>query len=162
MNDENAASPRRGVVAVVQREGRLLVIRRSAAVVAPLAYCFPGGGIEAGESEEAALVRELAEELHAQVRPLKLIWRSTTPWGVELAWWLADLLSEVRANPAEVDAWQWSTPEEMSRLPNLLESNREFLAKLAQGAIALEPDAPEPGALEPARPVSSVPPQSAR
>jgi 8-oxo-dGTP pyrophosphatase MutT (NUDIX family) len=133
---------RRGVAAVVRRQGRFLVIRRSQAVVAPLAYCFPGGGIETGETEEAALVRELAEELHAHVRPLRLVWRSTTPWGVELAWWAAELLSEVRCNPAEVASCHWYTAEEMAQLPGLLESNRQFLAMLAEGAIAIEPDAP--------------------
>ena len=39
---------RRGVVGVVVRDGRMLVISRSRSVVAPLVYCFPGGGIEAG------------------------------------------------------------------------------------------------------------------
>ncbi|HEY5311848.1 MAG TPA: NUDIX domain-containing protein [Pirellulales bacterium] len=130
-----SAAAKRGVVAVVRREGRFLVIRRSATVVAPLAYCFPGGGIEAGESEEAALVRELAEELDASVRPLRLVWRSTTPWGVELAWWLAELTGEVRPNPAEVASCHWHTAEEMAELPNLLESNRQFLAMLGGGAL---------------------------
>jgi hypothetical protein len=34
---------RRGAVAVVVRDGRMLVIRRARSVVAPLVYCFPGG-----------------------------------------------------------------------------------------------------------------------
>jgi 8-oxo-dGTP pyrophosphatase MutT (NUDIX family) len=133
-----SAPARRGVVAVVRREGRFLVIRRSATVVAPLAYCFPGGGIEAGESEETALVRELAEELNANIRPLRLVWRSTTPWGVELAWWLADLTGEIRSNPAEVASCHWHSAEEMAAMPDLLESNREFLAMLERGALDLE------------------------
>ena len=76
---------RRGVVAVVVRDGRFLVIRRSQQVVAPGAFCFPGGGIEPGETEEAALVRELREELDVLVRPIRLVWRSLTPWNVALA-----------------------------------------------------------------------------
>src|SRR5437899_2455576 len=78
---------RRGVVAVVNRGGRLLVIRRSQQVVAPGAICFPGGGIEAGESETDALVREVQEELGVAVMPLKRLWQSVTPWNVDLAWW---------------------------------------------------------------------------
>jgi hypothetical protein len=84
----------------------------------------------------------LAEELHAQVRPLRLVWRSTTPWSVDLAWWLAELAGEFRPNPAEVASCHWYTAEEMARLPNLLESNREFLALLAGGALNLAPAAP--------------------
>ena len=39
-------SRRRGVVGVIFREDRLLVIRRSLTVVAPGLLCLPGGGIE--------------------------------------------------------------------------------------------------------------------
>ena len=45
---------RRGVVAVIVRDQRLLVIRRASGVAAPGMYCFPGGGIEPGEIEEEA------------------------------------------------------------------------------------------------------------
>src|SRR5689334_13980746 len=115
---------RRGVVAVVVRDGRLLVIRRSQLVVAPGAFCFPGG-IEAGESEEQALVREIQEELNAAVRPLRRIWQSETPWSVELAWWLAEfeMNAEPIPAPAEVESIHWHTPTEMTELPGLLESN---------------------------------------
>ena len=80
---------RRGVVAVIVDQGRLLVIRRSRHVVAPGAYCFPGGAIESGESETAALIREIQEELGVCVRPLRPLWQSITPWNVHLTWWLA-------------------------------------------------------------------------
>ena len=54
---------RYGAVAVVLREKKLLAIQRSFTVAAPGAFCFPGGGIEPGETEEIALARELQEEL---------------------------------------------------------------------------------------------------
>jgi len=50
------------VVAVILRGERFLVICRSQQVRAPGMYCFPGGGIEPGETEEQALRRELLEE----------------------------------------------------------------------------------------------------
>jgi 8-oxo-dGTP pyrophosphatase MutT (NUDIX family) len=120
---------RRGVIGVVMRGERMLVIRRSRSVVAPLAYCFPGGGIEAGESEEAALVREFREEIAAVVRPVRRLWRCVTAWKVELAWWLAELDSDApfAANPREVASIHWLTPEAMLAMPDLLESNRAFL-----------------------------------
>ncbi|HEY1784258.1 MAG TPA: NUDIX domain-containing protein [Pirellulales bacterium] len=137
----NDSSPmRRGVVAVVPRDERLLVIRRSALVVAPGAYCFPGGGIEGEETEPAALVREIQEELGLDIVPLRRLWQSVTPWQVELAWWLVRLPAgaEPVPNPAEVAACEWHTPEAMRRLPGLLESNLAFLDALAAGQICLD------------------------
>jgi 8-oxo-dGTP pyrophosphatase MutT (NUDIX family) len=131
---------RRGAVAVIPQQDRLLVIRRSQQVVAPGAYCFPGGAIEPGESEEVALVRELREELNVEILPVRRVWQSVTPWQVELAWWLARLApgSSPRAAPAEVESFHWHTPQEMAALRELLESNRQFLAALARGEITLE------------------------
>ena len=117
----------------------MLVIRRAASVVAPMVYCFPGGGIEAGESEEEALVREFREEVSVEFQPLRRLWRCVTPWKVELAWWLGELAAGAvpAANPREVESVHWLTPEEMAQLPDLLESNRQFLELLARGEISL-------------------------
>ncbi len=143
---------RRGAVAIIVREdGRMLVIRRSSSVVAPLTVCFPGGGIEAGESEEEALVREVREELGVTVRPLRRLWQCVTAWKVQLAWWLAELPPEAMLvpNPAEVDSIHWLTPAEMAAMPGLLESNRELLELVQRGEIDLrahENGLPETGA----------------
>jgi 8-oxo-dGTP diphosphatase len=135
----NSTPVRRGAVAVFIRDGQFLVIRRSQHVVAPGAYCFPGGGIEADESEAAALVREIEEELGVTIRPVQKIWHSVTPWNVELVWWLTELPvdAELRPNPAEVESIHWCTAEEMSQLPDLLASNLAFLAAVATGEISL-------------------------
>lgn len=130
---------RRGAVVIVLRNGRMLAIRRSRWVVAPLTYCFPGGGIDGDESEEKALVREFREELGVTVRPLRRLWRCTTAWKVELAWWLGEIEPDAVPvpNPAEVESVHWLTPDEMAGLPELLESNREFLELLRRGEIQL-------------------------
>jgi 8-oxo-dGTP diphosphatase len=125
-------------VAVVVRDERFLVIRRAAGIAAPGKYCFPGGGIEAGESEPAALIREIQEELGVAIRPLDCIWRSTTSWGVALAWWRGEIDQETLApNPAEVESVHWLTPVEMLNLGELLESNRLFLDAVAAGQVRL-------------------------
>ncbi len=124
---------RRGVVAVIVDDGRLLVIRRSQRVVAPGAFCFPGGAIEPGETEPEAMIREIQEELGVCVRPVRRIWQSVTPWNVHLSWWLvaADANCNWRPCPQEVTSVHWLTPAEIATLPGLLESNHQFLAALA-------------------------------
>jgi 8-oxo-dGTP pyrophosphatase MutT (NUDIX family) len=131
---------RRGAVAVIVRDGRMLVIRRSRSVVAPLTYCFPGGGIEPGETEEAALVREVYEEVGLSVRPLRRLWECTTAWKVHLAWWLAEMgaAAVAVANPAEVASIHWVTPDEMAALGEILDSNRIFLDLIHRGTIQLD------------------------
>lgn len=128
---------RRGAVAVVLRGDRMLVIRRSRTVVAPLTYCFPGGAIEPGETEEAALVREFREEVGVTIRPTRRLWECVTPWKVQLGWWLAEMdpAETPVPNPREVESIHWVTPAEMAQLPELLESNRRFLDLVAAGEI---------------------------
>jgi 8-oxo-dGTP pyrophosphatase MutT (NUDIX family) len=138
-NLEEASIRRRGAVAVIVRDERFLVIRRSAQVLAPGALCFPGGGIEGAETDAEALVREFREELNAEVQPLRRLWTSVTRWQVQLHWWLAHLdeAAPLCANPAEVESVHWLTAEEMLAHEKLLESNREFLAAVAAGQIVL-------------------------
>jgi 8-oxo-dGTP diphosphatase len=128
-----AASPlpirKHGVVAVILRGERFLVIRRSQHVRAPGMHCFPGGGIEPGEAEPDAVRRELLEELGVVCRPLRRLCESVTPWRVHLAWWLAEIddHAELVAQPLEVESFDWLTVAEIRALPQLLASNLEFL-----------------------------------
>jgi len=139
MSQSRGDSPKRGAVAVIVRDRRLLVIRRSRFVVAPRTFCFPGGAIEGDESEQEALVREIREELGVTILAERRVWQSVTPWHVDLAWWRGRLEPHARlaANPAEVESVHWYTPEELAELPDLLPSNRHFLEALASGEIDL-------------------------
>jgi len=58
----------RVVSAAIMRDGRYLVTQRQEKAVLPLLWEFPGGKVEAGESDEAALERELRERLGVEVR----------------------------------------------------------------------------------------------
>lgn len=129
----------RGVVAVVIRNERFLVIRRSQHVRSPGKFCFPGGGIEVGETEEQAVVREFAEELGASVTPLARLWTSLTITKVTLAWWQVALSAEqsLTPNPLEVESIHWLTRDEALALPELLASNRDFYSAWQCGDFAL-------------------------
>ncbi len=130
---------KRGVVGVIIRDQRLLIIRRSQTVTAPGMLCLPGGGIEEGESEAEAMVREMQEELAIDVEPVRLCWRSVTAWGTNLAWWLAKLDPQAApiANPDEVAEFHWMTKEEIRGTPGILPSLPPFVAAWERGEIDL-------------------------
>lgn len=81
----------------------------------------------------------MQEEFGAGVRPLKCIWRSTTSWGIALAWWLSEIEEHLPLvpNPEEVESIHWLNSAEMLALAELLESNRLFLEAVAGGQIEL-------------------------
>ncbi len=56
------------VAAVIEREGRVLIGQRRRGTWHSLKWEFPGGKVEPGEAPDAALVRELREELAITVR----------------------------------------------------------------------------------------------
>ena len=55
------------VAAVIRRAGSIMICQRRPGAHNGLKWEFPGGKIEAGESPEAALARELMEELDIRV-----------------------------------------------------------------------------------------------
>jgi 8-oxo-dGTP diphosphatase len=56
------------VAALIWQDGRLLLSRRRVDQDMPHLWEFPGGKVEAGESPEDALAREVTEELGCQVQ----------------------------------------------------------------------------------------------
>lgn len=133
MNSDKRVAPagevQQGVVIVVVRAGKFLMIRRAEGILAGGAWCFVGGGIEPGETQAAAARREFFEELGGIVRPIRKIWEFTRSDGkLLLHWWLATLEEgALRAHAAEVAEYRWCSPEEIRGLPDVLESNLAFL-----------------------------------
>jgi 8-oxo-dGTP diphosphatase len=58
-----AATPVPVVCAVIERDGCVLIAQRPPHKHLPRKWEFPGGKVEPGESAEAAIVREIREEL---------------------------------------------------------------------------------------------------
>ena len=126
-----------GVVVVVHRDGRFLMIRRAAGVPAGGAWCFVGGAIQPGETQPEAVVREFAEEVGGDVRPQKKVWEYCQPDGnLLLHWWLGKTAGgQLRPNRLEVAETRWCTPAEIEALPYVLESNLRFVREVGRAIL---------------------------
>lgn len=63
----------RVVAAVIEKDGAYLITQRRATAVLPLKWEFPGGKVEAGESDADALKREVRHRLGVGVTPGRLM-----------------------------------------------------------------------------------------
>jgi 8-oxo-dGTP diphosphatase len=105
----------RVVAAVICREGRYLITQRRPHAVLPLLWEFPGGKVEPGETDEAALAREIRERLGAEVRVGKEVRRVVHPYAsyaVELHVYECALMSE-ELRPLKVHDFRWVPPAEL-------------------------------------------------
>ncbi len=125
----------KGTLAVVRRDGRVLMIRRAEHIErAPGYWGLPGGVLEKGETPAGGAVRELQEELNLQGESVQLL--GTQPSmsrAYELFWVEVSVqdLSPLRPRPEEVAEARWVSPEEFIALepliPGAVEGFRQFL-----------------------------------
>ncbi|MDR0227574.1 MAG: (deoxy)nucleoside triphosphate pyrophosphohydrolase [Flavobacteriaceae bacterium] len=59
--------------AVVQFEDKVLIAQRSEQMLLPLKWEFPGGKIEASETKESCIKRELQEELALEIEVIEAL-----------------------------------------------------------------------------------------
>jgi 8-oxo-dGTP diphosphatase len=99
-------------LALIRRGDRWFLQRRASSnAVLPGLWEFPGGKVEAGESPQQALARELREETG-------MLLQGARPWPVlEGSVHLHPFLVEVEGDPRTELAWGWFTVREMLRLP---------------------------------------------
>lgn len=112
---------RRLVVAAVIRDeaGRLLVARRAPGQHLEGLWEFPGGTVELGERAEAALIRELDEELGVAVevgKPITFAWQREESREILLLFYAARLLGGVPEGRQGQDV-RWVSPGELASLP---------------------------------------------
>jgi len=128
-----AGPSKEGVVAVLEDDqGRYLFIKRGAAVRrSPGWWCFVGGEVDPGETLEAAMAREVREEVGLDVRILEKVHECFSPNGeYRLHWFRARLSSpgqQAVPHPVEVAELRWLSLAEAVALDPMLPGLREWL-----------------------------------
>lgn len=127
------------VAAVIERsDRRLLIGQRRRRDTSPLKWEFPGGKVEAGETPEDALARELKEELGATLQKCIPIGRvvhryAETPDQLEILFFAA-AISDGELAPRTFEKVVWALPKELSNY-DFLAANAGLVANLATGKI---------------------------
>ena len=126
----------RVVASVVEQEGKLLLCQRPAHKRHGGLWEFPGGKVEPGESDFAAVERELAEELGVRVVEVGAVELSVRDAGSEFVIEFLPVVVDGEPQPLEHAALAWVTEEEMLGLA-LAPSDRRY-ARFRLGAAAGE------------------------
>jgi 8-oxo-dGTP diphosphatase len=121
------------VAAVIERDLRVLICQRKRGERHALKWEFPGGKVEPGEDSEAALARELREELQIEAAIGPLIHTETVRYSdsppIHLQFFQ---VTEFSGEPVNLEFEQiiW---EDRTSLPlyDFLEGDIEFVKKLA-------------------------------
>lgn len=127
------------VAAVIERsDRRLLIGQRRHHDTSPLKWEFPGGKLEAGETPEAALARELKEELGATLQKSVPIGRLTHKYAstseeLEILFYAAEI-SDEELVPIRFERIEWVLPRELGDY-DFLAANVQLVANLATGKI---------------------------
>ena len=92
---------------------------------------FPGGKVENGESDDAAIVREIWEELHIEVKPLKKLTQIDWQYpNKKIA--LVPIICEIRSgtfNLSEHLDFKWLAIDELAQV-NVLGADLEVVNNL--------------------------------
>jgi len=109
----------RVVASVLEQGGRYLITQRRPTAVLPLLWEFPGGRVEASETDAQALKREVLHRLGAEIECGKLISFVSHPYEhytVELYLYECRLLGD-RLEPIAVNAFKWVPSAEFDQYP---------------------------------------------
>jgi len=124
------------VAALIERGGEVLVARRREEGERAGLWEFPGGKVEPGEGERAALARELREELGVRVQVGELYARLEHIYPdlqVELALYRARLHELEDPRPLTAQELRWVPRRELPGLP-FCEADVPLLTQVAEEA----------------------------
>jgi 8-oxo-dGTP diphosphatase len=117
------------VAGVIERGGRVLIAQRKNIGYHPLKWEFPGGKVEAGETPEAATLRELSEELGIRARIDREIMRYEYQYpGRSPILLIFFRVVEFEGEPRNLDFEQirWEAPERLGDY-DFLAGDAEFI-----------------------------------
>ncbi|MGO8694536.1 MAG: (deoxy)nucleoside triphosphate pyrophosphohydrolase [Rectinemataceae bacterium] len=126
----------RSVAGVLLRNGKVFVARRAPGGSMGRRWEFPGGKVEAGESDEEALEREFLEEFNAKVSARRLLGETSfLHHGVKrtLAAWLVELDPLSKLLPREHVELRWMSKAELRGL-DFADSDRKLI-DFVEGSI---------------------------
>jgi 8-oxo-dGTP diphosphatase len=115
----NPTRPVRVVAAVLAHDGRILACRRAPGRAAAGKWEFPGGKVDANESPEDALGREIQEELGITVRVGPLLHRASTTVGatvIDLSCYRTTPTGDLPRESTDHDELRWLDPAELRTL----------------------------------------------
>jgi 8-oxo-dGTP diphosphatase len=127
------------VAAVIERpDRRILIGQRRKLDSSPLKWEFPGGKVREGEDLEAALRRELWEELGVNLLKSREIASvshqyANTPEELEIHFFAATV-DDSELQPLTFEQIKWVLPKELGDY-DFLTANRTLIAHLATGKI---------------------------
>ena len=105
------------VVAILQKEDKILIARKKEGK--PLAgyFEFPGGKIEKGETPEESLARELMEEMNIKIDVKEYVGESIYDYGngkvISLLGYISEIIDgEIKLS--DHDRYEWVTLEEIN------------------------------------------------
>lgn len=104
--------------AIIEHQGRVLVVQRSTHMKQALMWEFPGGKVEAGETAEQCIVREIREELNIGILPLRQLSAHTHTYekgSILLIPFICKWI-EGRLELKEHKTARWLLPEELKEL----------------------------------------------
>jgi 8-oxo-dGTP diphosphatase len=127
------------VAAVIERsDRRILIGQRRREDTSPLKWEFPGGKIEEGETPEAALARELQEELSVTLEKCAEMARARHKYPsmseeLEIRFYAASI-KESKITPNEFEQIAWALPKELGDY-DFLAANSQLIGQLATGRL---------------------------
>lgn len=133
----------RVVAALIARDSRILICQRRRDAAFPLKWEFPGGKVDANESLETALARELKEELGVEAVIGKEVYRTVYQYPerrepLEVVFFNAQIGDQDVSNPEKAfEQILWVFP---ANLPNhdFLAANAHLIKRLSNGSLPLE------------------------
>ena len=133
------------VAAIIERAGQVLIAKRKNLGHHPLKWEFPGGKVEPGETPEAAVIRELHEELgiaaHIDRELMRYEYQYPGRSRILLIFYRVVDFDGVPRN-LDFEEIRWEQPGRLNGY-DFLEGDTDFIARLPEigNAISTPPEA---------------------